>query len=288
MVSTTAVAGVTGLADFAGMSAPADLAGADVPAVAGMKFSAVAEVYSSAVDDEGVPLVIRTSRQRSAVVNGDPMEADRKYCGPRDRLSIPEPLEHSVVGVLFKVGDSSVDRVAVSNPIEHSGVGEATDLPSARSVPKPLEHSVVGMTLEEGDSSVDRVAVPNPIEHSGVGEPTDPPSARSVPEPLEHSVVGVPLEEGDSSVDRVAESNPIEHSGVNEPTDPPSVSQPKKHSEVSGDGGKGLQDHVWDDSMLLDIRRKDRRPSPEDGEAIVVGAVVSDGLGGRSGDRIHD
>ena len=33
-----------------------------------MKFSAVAEVHSSAVDDEGDPLVVRTSRQRSAVV----------------------------------------------------------------------------------------------------------------------------------------------------------------------------------------------------------------------------
>ena len=37
VVSTTAVAGVTALADFAGASAPADLAGTDVPAIAGMK-----------------------------------------------------------------------------------------------------------------------------------------------------------------------------------------------------------------------------------------------------------
>ena len=53
MVSTTAMAGAASLADFAGAASPADLAGTDVPAVAGTKFSAVAEVYSSAVDDEG-------------------------------------------------------------------------------------------------------------------------------------------------------------------------------------------------------------------------------------------
>ena len=39
-------------------------------------------------------------------------------------MSVPEPLEHSVVGVSLTVGDSSVDRVAVPNPIEHSGVSE--------------------------------------------------------------------------------------------------------------------------------------------------------------------
>ena len=146
-----------------------------------MKLSAVAEVHSSAVDDEGAPLVIHASKQRSAVV--DPMGANRKHRGPMDGMSVPEPLEHSVVGV----------------------------------------------PLEVGDSSVDRVAVPNPIEHSGVSEPADPPS----------------------------------------------VSQPMMHSQVSGDGKNGQQDHTCDDSMLRDIRRKDKRPSPEDGEAIVVGAVGS-------------
>ena len=62
VVSTTAMAGAASPADFAGAVAPADLAGTDVPAVAGKKFSAVAEVYSSADDDEGAPLVIRASK----------------------------------------------------------------------------------------------------------------------------------------------------------------------------------------------------------------------------------
>ena len=91
VVPTTAVAGAAALADIA--AAPVDLAGTGVPAVAGMKFSAVAEVHSSAVVDEGDPSVIRTSRQRSAVVL-DPMAASRQDCGPMDDLSV---LESSVL-----------------------------------------------------------------------------------------------------------------------------------------------------------------------------------------------
>ena len=61
-------------------------------------------MYSSAIDDERAPLVIRTSKQRGLV----------------DGMTVPEPLEHSVVGVPIEMGNSSVDRVAVPNPIEHS------------------------------------------------------------------------------------------------------------------------------------------------------------------------
>ena len=88
-VSTTAVARAATLADFAWAPAPADLARTDVLAVAGMKFSAIAEVHSSAVDDEADPSVIRTSRQRSAVVVLDPMAAHRQDCGPMDSMSVP-------------------------------------------------------------------------------------------------------------------------------------------------------------------------------------------------------
>ena len=62
---TTAVAGAATLAEVAGAVAPADPAGTDVPAVAGTKFSTVAEVYSTVVDIEGDPSIIRTDRQRS-------------------------------------------------------------------------------------------------------------------------------------------------------------------------------------------------------------------------------
>ena len=74
VVSTTAVAGAAALADFAGAPTPADHARTDVPAIAGMKLSAVAEVHYSAVDDESDHLVVCTSRQRNAVVVLDPME----------------------------------------------------------------------------------------------------------------------------------------------------------------------------------------------------------------------
>ena len=77
---------------------PAD-GGTNVPAVAGMKFSAVAEVYSSTVDDEGAPLVIRDSRQRRAVVGAGPVRPGGKCGGLVDGMTVSEPIEHLVVGV---------------------------------------------------------------------------------------------------------------------------------------------------------------------------------------------
>ena len=54
-MSTAAEAGAVALSNFAGAIAPVDFGGITVPAVAGMRFSAVAEVHSSAVDDEDDP-----------------------------------------------------------------------------------------------------------------------------------------------------------------------------------------------------------------------------------------
>ena len=182
-VPTTAVAGAAALADMSGAAAPVDLAGMDVLAVARMKFSAVAEVHSLAVDDEGDPSVIRTIGQRSAVVL-DPMAASRTDSGPMDEMSVLEPLEHSVLGVSLEGDDSCVNEVAVPNPLEHSGVGIAADVLSEMSVPEPLEHSVLEMPLEVGDSSVGSMTVPDPLEHSGVRVHADPLSANL---PMIHS-----------------------------------------------------------------------------------------------------
>ena len=55
--------------------------------------------------------------------------------------------------------------------------------------------------------------------------------------------------------------------------DPPSASQLMMHSEVSGDWETGRQDHMCDGSTPLDVRMEDKRRLPDDGEAIVVGAV---------------
>ena len=57
-MSTAAEAGAVALSNFAGAIALVDFAGITVPAVAGMRFSAVAEVHSSAVDDEDDPSVV--------------------------------------------------------------------------------------------------------------------------------------------------------------------------------------------------------------------------------------
>ena len=85
-----------------------------------MKFSAVAEVHSSAVDDEGDPSVVCTSRQWSAVVALEHMKALQQDLGHMDSMIVPEPLEHSVVGVPLTGGGISVDRVA-SGPRRKTG-----------------------------------------------------------------------------------------------------------------------------------------------------------------------
>ena len=79
----------------AGTIAPVDLS---VPAVAGMKFSAVAEVHSSAVDVDDDTSVGRASEQRSDV-SLDPRTAAVIVDRPMAGISVPEPLEHSVLDV---------------------------------------------------------------------------------------------------------------------------------------------------------------------------------------------
>ena len=133
-----------------------------------MKFSTVAEVHSSAVDDDGDPSVICTSRQRSAVVL-DPMVAPKKEVAPPpEEVSVLEPLEHSVLGVSLEGGEESIDEVALMYLLEHSGVGRATDVVFETSVLEPLEHLVLEVPLDEGGESVESRTVSDPLEHSGV------------------------------------------------------------------------------------------------------------------------
>ena len=133
--------------DFAGAVAPADLAGTDVPAVAGKKLSAVAEVLSSADDDEGAPLVIRASKQWHAVVEVSHVRPGEECCRPVDFVTVPEPIEHSVDGVPNKVGSSSVDSVTVPVPIDYSGVRGTADTPSTG---PPMKHSETSGYGENG------------------------------------------------------------------------------------------------------------------------------------------
>ena len=147
MASTTAMAGAASPANFAGAVAPADLARTDVPAVARKKFLAVSEVYSSADDDEGAPLVIRASKQRCAVVEVGHVRPGEECSSPVDFVTVPEPLEHSVDGVPNEVGSSSVNSVAVPAPIEHSGVRGTAD---PLSTGQPMKHSETSGDWEYG------------------------------------------------------------------------------------------------------------------------------------------
>ena len=228
VVPTTAEVWAAALADTAGAVALVDRAGTNVSAVAGMKFSAVAEVHSSAIDDEGDPSVIRTSRQWSAVVL-DPMAAPRKDCGPMHEMSDLEPLKHSVLEVSLEGGDRSVKEVAMPYQFEHSGMDRAADLISEMSVQEPLEHSVLEVPLEVGDVSVDSMTVLDPLEHSGVSVHAEPLSAYL----------------------------------------------PRMHSEESRNEGGDPRDHPGEDSTFQDLREEVKQAPPEDGEAIVVGAVGS-------------
>ena len=120
-VSTAAEAGAATLADIAGAVAPLP------EQVFRMKCSAVAEVHSSAVDDEDDPSVVRTNRQRSAVIV-DLME----------EISVLELLEQSVLEVSLEGGDSLIVEVAMSDPLEHSSLDMAADVVSGLLLPEPF------------------------------------------------------------------------------------------------------------------------------------------------------
>ena len=123
------------------------------PAVAGTRFLAVAEVHSSAVDIEGVPSIISTYGQRSAV-GLDPIMASRKGGDLMKKMSVLEPLEHSVLGFSLEGGDVCRDEVVGPHPLEHSGVDRSADLMEGTSGLEPLEHSVPKVPLDEGGGGI--------------------------------------------------------------------------------------------------------------------------------------
>ena len=96
----------------------------------------------------------------------------------------------------------------------------------------------------------------------------------TVPEPIEYSVGGVPNEVGSSYVDSVVVPVPIDHLGVWGTADTSSTGQPMKHSDTSGYRENGRQNHAGDGNSPRDVRTEDQRFSPDDEDAIVVGAVV--------------
>ena len=104
-----------------------------------MRFSTVAEVHSSAVDDEGDPSVVRANGQRSAVVL-DPRAAPGNDGRPMKGISVLEPLEHSVLEVALD--GRPMEGISVLEPLEHSVLEVALDGRPMEgiSVLEPLEH----------------------------------------------------------------------------------------------------------------------------------------------------
>ena len=123
--STTAVDRTAALIEIAGPAAPANFSGTDVPAVAGTRFLAVADMHSLTVGIEGEPSII--SRQRSAVVL-DPIVAPRKDGDLMKEMYVLEPLEHLVLGLSLEGGDVCKDEAVGLHPLEHLGVDRSKDL----------------------------------------------------------------------------------------------------------------------------------------------------------------
>ena len=220
----------------------------------GTRFSAVAEVHSSAVDDDHDTSVVRASEQRNDV-SLDPRTVPGIVGSPMAGISVPEPLEHSVLDV--DLDGRPMEGLSVPEPLEHSVLDVALDGPmTGISVPEPLEHLVLEVDLDGRPMA--GISVPEPLEHSvldvalerksmeGISalEPLDhsvlevisdgsPTREISVMEPLEHSVPDVAPVRGASSFIRMAVSNPLEYSGLHRTDDvgPGLVSlEPLEHS----------------------------------------------------------
>ena len=133
-------------------------------------------MHSAAVDIEGVPSIISTDGQRSAVVL-DPIVATRKGGGLMKEISVLEPLEHSVLGLSPEGGDVCRDDVVGPHPLEHSGVDRLADLMEGTSGLEPLEHSVPKVPLDEGGQSICSKSVSDLLDRAGsVGKSLSAPS----------------------------------------------------------------------------------------------------------------
>ena len=147
----------------AGTMAPVGFAGLSVPVVAGMEFSAVAEVHSSSVDEVDDTLVVRASEQRSDR-SWNPRRSPGMVDRPVTNLSTPELLEHSVPNE--DMDGRPMEGLSVLEPLEHSVLDEDLDgrPMEGRSGPEPLEHSVLDVILERG--SREELSALEPLEHS--------------------------------------------------------------------------------------------------------------------------
>ena len=209
VVPSAAEAGTVALSSVAGTIAPVDFSRISVPAVAAMKFSVVAEVLSSAVDVDDDTLFVRASEQRSDV-SLDPRTASGIVDRPMAGISVPEPLEYSVLDV--DLDGRPMEGISVPEPLEHSVLDVDLDGRHMEGilVPEPLEHSVLDVDLD--GRPMEGISFPEPLKHSVLDVDLDsgPMKGISALEPLEYSVLDVALER--KSMEGMSALEPLEHS----------------------------------------------------------------------------
>ena len=144
---TRVTAGTVDLSSRTGTIAPVDVAEISVPAVAGVRFSAVAEVHSSANEVDEDTSVVRASEQRSEG-SAVPRTAPGMVNEPMAGILVPEPLDHSVL--VIDLDGRPMEGISVLEPLEHSVLD--VDLDSGHMEGKSglgsLEHSVLDVNLE--------------------------------------------------------------------------------------------------------------------------------------------
>ena len=187
---TGVTAGLVNMSSRAGIVAPAVVADFPVPAGAGVRFSAVAEVHASASEVNEDTFVAQASEQRSER-HIDPRNVPRVVNVPMAGTSVSEPLEHSALKI--DLDGRPMEGVLVLEPLEHSVLDVSLDggPMEGESDLEPLEHSVLDVNL---DSRLQQDEL-----DSG---------------PLEHSVPDHTLCGGAVLFGKVTVSDPLEHSGL--------------------------------------------------------------------------
>ena len=142
-------------------------------------------MHSSVVNDDDDTSVVHASEQRSDV-SLDPRTAPGIVDSPMAGISVPEPLEHSVVDIALD--GRPMAGISVPEPLDHSVLDIDLDGRPMEgiSVPEPLEHSVLDVALE--DKYMEGIPALELLEHSGLHGMDDVRPGLLPREPLEHSV----------------------------------------------------------------------------------------------------
>ena len=261
---TGVIAGTVDLSSRTGSIGPVEVAEISIPVVAGVRFSAVAEVHSSADDVDDDTSVVRASGQRSmdcVIPRTTPgMENETMM-----RRSVPEPLGHSVLVV--DLDGRPMEGAPVLEPIEHlvpekpldggpMGGGASSGTDRAFGCGKaPARWTHGGGTSSGTDRAFSSGKAPGRWTSEGdvccgtvrAFGSVDSPEWWTVPvlEPTEHSVLEKPLDGG--PMEGMLDSEPLEHSVMDvdldrRPMEGMLVQEPLEHSvlDVTSDRESGV------------------------------------------------